>query len=214
MPWRPAGPPDTANELGELQASEVLDISRLGEEISASLQCRNCEQNCTRNPPRHKWEYMRVEPQVMATPATPGELRVKFECANCESIHIAEALPWKGLSPDGSRWSMSDAAVQWVFGSVHVHRSRATVTPRRANRMTAGASETLAPDSVQLAADEIARDRSAARQRVVGGAAGTVQAHGHGQGATGEGQTARKAAAVLRAVKAKAPGRNPANPTE
>ena len=63
MPWRPAGPPDTANELGELQASEVLNISRLGEEISASLQCRNCEQNCTRNPPRHKWEYMRVEPQ-------------------------------------------------------------------------------------------------------------------------------------------------------
>ncbi|CAN0479136.1 unnamed protein product, partial [Scytosiphon promiscuus] len=118
MPWRPAGPPDNANGLDALQASDVLDISHVGKEISASLQCRNCEPNCPRNPPRHKWGYMRVESQGMATPATPGELRVKFECANCESIHIAEALPAKGLLPDGRRWSMADAAVRWIYGSL------------------------------------------------------------------------------------------------
>ncbi|CAN0342121.1 unnamed protein product, partial [Laminaria digitata] len=117
--WRAVGAPENAPP--GLQARDVLDISNLAKEIDRSLQCRNCEPNNPRNTPRHGWDYMRVESPgtSILSPEAPGELGVKCECANCESIHIAVPLPAKGLVPDGKRWSMVDRAVQLVFGSVH-----------------------------------------------------------------------------------------------
>lgn len=116
---RAYGPPENAPP--GLQARDVLDISNLTKEINRSLQCRNCEPNNPRNAQRHEWEFMRVmSPGTsILSPEAPGELGVKFECANCESIHISVPLPAKGLVPEGRRWSTVDRAVQFVFGSVH-----------------------------------------------------------------------------------------------
>lgn len=90
IPWRSASPPDNANGLDDLLASEVLDISNLGKEIDLSLQCRNYESNSPGNHPRYRWEYVRMESQAITTSAAASELGVKFECTKYESIHIAE----------------------------------------------------------------------------------------------------------------------------
>lgn len=213
--WRST---ETIASKDGLRADVVLAMSNLGKEIDRSLQCRNCETNCTRNPPRHEWDYMRVEsPETsVPSPESPGELCVKFECAHCESIHIAVPLPAKGLVPDGIRWSKKDAAVQLVFESVHAWGNQKAVKPRATNRMAAEAHETRTPDSVERAANDVARARSVEHQGPVGGATGaTGEDHGDGEESREGAQAARTAAAaVSRAAKGKARAKSPSNPRE
>ena len=112
LPFKSNGAPENAPP--ELLASDVLEVYQQTKYVSGSLRCRNCEKNCPRGPPRHAWDYMRVETAETSILSVeePSALGVKFECAHCESTHIAEPLPAKGLKLGDQRWSMDFRAVR------------------------------------------------------------------------------------------------------
>ena len=210
--YRSTGPPENPPP-GRL-ASDNFDMVQLVRDIIGSLQCRNCETDCPPNAPLHYWDFMRVEsPETSVVPLEePGELTVKFECVNCESIAVP--LPAKGLVPGGKRWSMDDRAVRFMFGSFHAWSKGGTAKRRATNQMTVQAHETRSPDSVDRAVHDVARARSLAQEGVVGGGAGFGEAGGDGEHARAGVQPGRTAAAASRAAKGKVPARNLANPLE
>lgn len=207
MPWITAYFPAGEDFSGASKPRDVLGIVDLAKEVDRSLQCRNCEKNCTLNTPRHAWGWMPLESEGRATlsPEAPCELRVKFQCSKCESIHLAVPLPSKG---SGKPWSMADGAVRLIFAAIPKWVRRATGTPRKSNVRAAGAHEAPTSDAAHQAATSVAAARSIADAALAEAAGGADEAERERV------QAARNDAAMERVASGKRPTRNPKRPTE